>query len=277
MALLGKEIRLSRLMPEDDGLYLGLTVDHSMARGVLSGLDTIEATLEKIVAGGPDAITMHKGIAANCFSTYAGKAALVLKCTTFAPYHPDYDAVVSRVEEGVRMGADAVSVGCILGGDNQAEQVSTLGEFSRAAEEFGMPLVSHIYPRGNQIAPEERTSWRNVLYAARTAAELGVDLIKTYYTGDPDSFAKVVQGTPARVLIAGGSSEKSIEEYLRMTRDVIDAGAKGVTYGRFVFGYKNPTALVKTLRAVIHKGVSVRDALEYLRELEEKDSDRGTP
>jgi len=268
MSYLGKEVRLNRLMPEGDGLYLGLTVDHAMARGVMPGLDTIDETLSKLVAGGPYAVTMHKGIAERCFAKYAGKVPLVFKCTTFAPSHPDADVVVGDVEEGIRMGADAVSVGCIVGGDNQAEQVHTLSVFSKIANDYGMPLVTHIYPRGNLIPVEERCAWQNVLYATRTAAELGVDLIKTNYTGDPESFAKVVQGTPARVLVAGGDTAGSIRGYLQMTRDCIDAGGKGVTYGRFVFGYKNPTALVKTLRAIIHGGFGVKEALEYLAELE---------
>jgi len=36
------------------------------------------------------------------------------------------------------------------------------------------------------------------------AAELGVDIIKTTYTGDPKSMARVVEACPARVAIQGG-------------------------------------------------------------------------
>ena len=71
--MIGKEIRLKRLIPVTDGKYFGLTVDHAIARGVMPGLDTIDDTLSKMVAGGPNAITMHKGIAEKCFAPYAGK------------------------------------------------------------------------------------------------------------------------------------------------------------------------------------------------------------
>lgn len=268
MSNLGKKVRLNRLMPETDGLYFGITVDHAMARGVMPGIYNIDDILKKLVEGHPDAITMHKGIAEHCFSKYASMIPLVLKCTTFSPYHPDADVVVCDVDEGVKMGADAVSVGCIVGGDNQAEQVHTLSVFSKAASDVGMPLITHIYPRGNHIPLKEHSHWKNVLYATRMAAELGADLIKTNYTGNPDDFAKVVQGTPAPVLIAGGDNNDSVIDYLKMTRDVIDMGGKGVTYGRFVFSYKNPTALVKTLRNVIHEGFSVKEAIEFLEDLE---------
>lgn len=266
--MIGKEIRLGRLIPGADGKYFGLTVDHAMGRGVMRGLDTIDDTLAKMAAGGPNAITMHKGIAERCFAPYAGKVPLVLKLTTFGVYHYDEDVEVADVEEALVMGADAVSVGCILGGDIQDRQLRMLARLSKDAYRWGMPLISHIYPRGNHITGADQYSVENVTYAARTAAELGVDLIKTNYTGDPDSFAKVVQAVPTRVAIAGGMKCKTAGEYLQMTRDVMDAGAAGVTYGRFVFQYEHVTALVKTLSQVIHNGLSVKEAKELLEQLE---------
>ncbi len=267
MSTIGKEIRLKRLIPEDDGLYFGLTIDHAMARGVLPGIYNVEDTIKKLMVGKPDGITMHKGIAEHCFSDYAGLVPLVLKCTTFSPFHPGEDVVVSDVEEGIRMGADAISVGCIVGGDNQSSQINTLGTFSKIANEMGMPIMTHIYPRGNLIPKEERYDWKNILYATRAAAELGVDLIKTDYPGDPESFAKVVQGTPAKVFIAGGFNTDTVQEYLQMTRDIIDAGGMGVTYGRYVFSYKDPTSLVIVLRKIIHEKYSVKEAMELLEHL----------
>lgn len=268
MEYIGYDARMHRLMPEGDGRYFGVTVDHSMARGVMRGLDTIQATIDGMCEGRPNAITMHKGLVEKCFKKHAGIVPLVLKCTTFSPYQPDRDTPVATVEEAVRLGADAISVGCIVGGDKQPEQLSNLAEYCRRAKELGMPVISHIYPRGNLIADSDRYDWENILYAARTAAELGVDLIKTNYTGDPDSFRKVVEGTPSMVAIAGGDNCSTAEELLRMTRDVLDSGAVGVTYGRFIIQYPNIPAIVKAVGAVIHQGFGVKEALELLAELE---------
>lgn len=63
--MIGKEIRLKRLIPGTDGKYFGLTVDHAIARGVMPGLDTIDDTLSKMVAGGPNAITMLRALQKN--------------------------------------------------------------------------------------------------------------------------------------------------------------------------------------------------------------------
>lgn len=169
------------------------------------------------------------------------------------------------------MGADAVSVGCIIGGDNQDQQIQMLSKISKEATSYGMPLISHIYPRGNKIVGEDQYKWENVAYAARIAAELGVDIVKTNYTGSAEASQKVVEATPTRVAIAGGTRGDRIEDYLQMTKDVLDAGGIGVTYGRVVFQYQNPTALIKTLHAIIHKGASVKEAIELLHKLDREE------
>lgn len=268
MEFMGYNTRMYRLMPEGDGRYLGLTVDHSMARGVMRGLDTVQETIDGMCEGKPNAITMHKGLAERCFQKHAGMTPLVLKCTTFSPYQPDYDTPVATVEEALRLGADAISVGCIVGGERQPEQLSTLAQYCRRAKEVGLPVISHIYPRGNYIAKENQCDWQNILYATRTAAELGVDLIKTNYTGDQDSFGKVVDGTPSMVAIAGGDHCQTPEELFRMTKEVLETGAVGVTYGRFIIQYPHIGAIVKAVRAMIHENYGVKEALALLEELE---------
>jgi DhnA family fructose-bisphosphate aldolase class Ia len=55
-------------------------------------------------------------IARNCFSI-AGKVALIMKSTSYSiPYPPYYDAPVADVEEAVILGADAITVGILVGG-----------------------------------------------------------------------------------------------------------------------------------------------------------------
>lgn len=271
MAFLGKEVRLNRLFAKGDGRYLGLTVDHAMARGVMRGLDTIRPTLAALLAGGPDAITMHKGLAEECFAPYAGKVPLVVKCSTFSPFQPAEDTPVCTVEEAVRLGGDAVSMGCIVGGDKQPGQIAALAAIARDAAAAGMPLLAHIYPRG--IA--DKAAWtdvENVMYAARLGAELGVDLVKTNYTGSIESFARVVACCPARVVVAGGTPGGEIAHYFQMAHDVLQAGGAGITFGRTVFQHAHPTAVVKALVRLVHGNASVAEALQYLAHLEAEEA-----
>lgn len=264
---LGKEIRLNRLLDQKSHRYLGVTVDHSMARGVMPGLENISSLIQEIFEGGPNGLTMHKGIAEKCVHKGFGNVPIVLKCTTFSPVNPKRDVPVASVKEAIALGADAISVGCIVLGKEQEIQVETLAKFTAEAKDYGMPVFAHLYPRGL----DDSSKWRdvaNVMYATRLGAELGVDLIKTMYTGSVDSFAKVVEATPAMVAVAGGDAGlNSVDECLKLAKDVIDAGGVGITFGRCIFQFKKPSALIKALSKVIHENYSVKEAHEYLDNL----------
>ncbi len=270
MAMLGKAVRMSRLVDSKSGKMMAITVDHAISRGIapMRGIQDIRAAIAAIVPGRPNAMTMTKGIAESCFWPYAGQVSLLLKCSSYAPVHPTKDVVFGSVEEAVRMGADAVSIGAMTLGDYQDVQFAEIGKISEACMVQGMPLIGHVYPKGEHVAPADRTAWENIAYCCRAAAELGVDIIKTTYTGSPDTMEKVVACCPARVVIQGGDACKTLDDYLQMTRDAMDCGVGGVTMGRFVWDYRDVTALVVVLRKIIHEGYSVREAKELLELLE---------
>ena len=185
MAMLGKAVRMSRLVNPKSNKMMAITVDHSISRGILEGLIPIQETIDKIVAGGPNAITMTKGIAELCWPQHAGKVSLLLKCSSYSPVQPTSDVLFGDAEEGVRMGADGVSVGAMMLGDHQAAQLADIGRLSKQCMSYGMPLIGHMYPKGESVAKVDQTKWENITYSVRAGAELGVDIIKTTYTGDP--------------------------------------------------------------------------------------------
>ncbi len=81
----------------------------------------------------------------------------------------------------------------------------------------------------------------------RVAAGLGADVVKSYYTGDPDTFKKVVKCCPVPIIVLSGPGAEDPKGLLQIVRDVVDVGAKGVIMGRNVWGYRNPAAMVKAL------------------------------
>ena len=265
---LGKAIRLGRLFHEGSGRMLAITLDHAIARGVLPGLVDVEPAISAVAAGGPDAITLQKGIASRAFSPEYSVAgvSLIVKATSYSPFHRTLDTPTATVEEAVRLGADAISVGMLVGDANQAQQLTHLSSISREAEALGMPLAAHIYPRGGDLEGE-RLSVENVQYAVRAGAEVGVDVVKTEYTGSAESFAEVVRAAhPARVVLAGGSPGGKLRDYFRMTVDAMAAGAAGFTYGRFVWQHPNPTRVVEALRLMVHENAGVGAALGHVEE-----------
>ncbi|NOY76738.1 MAG: aldolase, partial [Calditrichaeota bacterium] len=51
---------------------------------------------------------------------------------------------------------------------------------------------------------------------------------------------------------------------LTRTKAVIDRGAAGIVYGRNIIQHENPKAITKALMGIVHDGLSVEQALEFL-------------
>lgn len=265
MASLGKTVRLNRILNPKSGKLIIVTVDHPITRGMFPALVNMEETLKKIVQGGPDALLMHKGIAERFFYPHAGKIPLILKASSFSPFHPTYDTWVAHADEAVRLGADAISMGVIIGSAQQAEMLRNLGALSKDAGQYGLVLMAHMYPKGELIKDEERFSVDKLSYCVRAGEELGVDVIKTWYTGAPDTFRKVVEAAPGKVVAAGGPKTDTDQQLLQMVRGVMDAGALGVAFGRNVWGHSDPVRIIRAIKAVIHDDMPVEAALQVLK------------
>jgi len=264
--MLGKEVRLNRLFSSKSGNILVIALDHAIGWGVIDGIADIRSTMEKIIESQPDALTMLKGTAQRVFAPYAGSIPFIMKSTTFSPAHPIYDASVGTVEEALRLGADAIATGCTLLGEKQAELLHNLACVSEKAFSYGLPTVTHIYPKGAEKGKEYEKE--NVMYAARAAAELDIDIVKTFYTGDPESYKEVIDACPSRVVVSGGPKLPSLKDVFQMTYDAMSVGAKGVTYGRNVWQAKDPVAVVNALKHIIHNKGNVSEAMEIAKERE---------
>ncbi len=272
MALLGKEVRMSRLVNPKSNKMMAITVDHAISRGIapMTGIQDIQGAIDKIVAGRPDAMTMTGPIAERCLEKHAGKVSLLCKISSYSPVSPTQDAVFGTVDSAIALGADAVSMGCMTLGDFQNEQFEAIGKVAQECRLKGMPLIGHVNPKGESVPVDQRASWENIAYCVRSACELGMDIVKTTYTGDPESMAKAISCVPSsfRVVIQGGDACKTLDDYLNMTYDAMQCGVGGVTMGRFVWDYKDVTALVIALRYIIHEGYTPKQAKELLAQLE---------
>jgi class I fructose-bisphosphate aldolase len=253
MATLGKVIRLNRLKNATSGRILTVALDHAPSYGILQGLEDIQAIADKVAAGGPDAMMFMKGPAERCFERYAGRIALILKCSNLSPFHPEHDVWVHSVEDALRLGADAIAMAVTVGSHYQAEHLNNLGALVREAEKVGLPVIAHAYPNGELVPAAERYTLNQVAYASRVAMELGVDIVKTFYTGSAETFAEVVRvASPAIVVAAGGPRLESRADVLQMTRDVVASGAGGITFGRNIWQCDDIISMLQALKAIVH-------------------------
>jgi DhnA family fructose-bisphosphate aldolase class Ia len=113
---------------------------------------------------------------------YAGRVPLVLKLNGKTEIPSDDEALSplnASVEDAVRLGADAVGYTLYVGSPAQERDFDQLSRVRQDATRFGMPLIVWSYPRGKFVNAKggQLTSWA-IEYAARTAQELGADVVK---------------------------------------------------------------------------------------------------
>ena len=265
MTSLGKAVHIGRLRNPASGRIFTVALDHAPSYGVLAGLEDISAALLRVCQGGPDAVLLMKGTAERCFAPYAGRIALIMKCSTLSPYHPNHDVWVTSVEDALRLGADAIAMAMTVGSEQQAEILKSVAGLVREAERVGLPVIVHTYPNGDLVPPQERYTAERVTYAARLAMEVGVDIVKTFYTGSTESFAKVVQvAAPALVVAAGGAKLETERDALQMAANVVQAGAAGITFGRNIWQCSDTPTMVRAFKRIVHEGASVDQALAGL-------------
>ena len=263
--MIGKKIRLERIINRHTGRTVIAPMDHGVSNGPMKGIIDIDKTVESISQGGADAILMHKGIVEQGHRGYGKDIGLIVHLsasTSLAP-NPNNKVIVTSVEKAIQLGADAVSVHVNLGSETESEMLQELGEISETCSYWGIPLLAMMYPRGQKVENEHDVEL--VKHAARVGSELGVDIVKTNYTGDPDSFKEVVEGALVPVVIAGGPKVDTDEELLQMVKDSIEVGGAGVAFGRNLFQAENPGKITRAISEVVHNDLEVNEALKFLK------------
>jgi class I fructose-bisphosphate aldolase len=261
---IGKTIRLNRLFAHPSGRFCSVAVDHfiNYGQGLPDALEQMPRTLQAIVAGQPDAVTMMKGIASSAWGPFAGKVPLIIQSITGRPDDTAFEQIINP-EEAVRMGADAMAMAAYVHGANEAHYLRVAADAVREAARFDLPIILHIYPRDKSSNYKDISfDPEDIAWAVHCALEVGVDVIKVPYCGDVKAYAQIIANTPVPVVAAGGPRQGTLEAALKMMSEVVESGAKGATIGRNIWSHKNITGAVQAFKAVIHDCVSPQEAMQ---------------
>jgi fructose-bisphosphate aldolase/2-amino-3,7-dideoxy-D-threo-hept-6-ulosonate synthase len=257
----GRDIRLARIL--NDGKMLCIPMDHGISNGPIKGLEDVHSIIYQCSSAGLSCVLVNKGIIKSMpRPPNIGLIAHFSASTSIGPA-PNRKILIGSVEEAIRLGADAVSLHINIGSKEEPEMLQKLGVISDKCDEWSVPLVAMMYPRGENIKNPHDPEI--VSHAARVGAEAGADIVKAVYTGDPDSFKRVVRSCPVPIVIAGGPKASTDKEILEMCEGAMTSGAKGVTFGRNIFQHKNPPAIVRALYKII---IEKRNATEAMKELD---------
>jgi len=270
MHSLGKEIRLKRLIRQESNSSVICALDHGMTSPTfLSGLRDMKARVREAQAGGANVFMLSKGFARIVVDELQRETSFAMMLSAAAAGCPKPNIIVEigKVEEALRLGADAVVVYVALNGENEPEMINFVARVGGECERLGMPFIAEAeYPSAYASLDtlREEYGYEYLLRNSRLCAELGADIVKTNWPGDADLFAKIVEATKVPMVVAGGTLV-SDEELLKRMELAMQAGAIGCSVGRNIFQHENPFAMTRALARVIHERWPAKDALEELR------------
>lgn len=259
----GEQIRLKRLF--STGNVVIVAVDHGLYNGPLPGLIDLPRVVQSIVDA--DAILMSPGMPAHCADVFSkrGAPSLIIRLnwgTQYATqwnYETAHSVPMITAQDALALGADIALTGFSLHTGDQkmdAKNIGVLAQQIAQKRTAGIPLIGEFYPAGAEdLAPEQLQE--QVAVGCRIAAELGSDMIKTFYTGK--DFDKIVAATPVPIFGLGARKTPREIDALRLAANEIRSGARGIVFGRNVVQARDPKRFLDALKEVVKVGKDPED------------------
>ena len=255
----GMKDRLARIFDPKSGRTVMLAFDHGYIMGPTAGLERPDLAIPPL-APYADVLMATRGAIKSCVPPTFNKA-IALRCTTdTSVLHEDlsYGHVGVDVEDAIRLNASCIVVQTFVGSKNEVGSFKNLSDMINAGNRYGIPVMG-VTAVGKEM---ERTK-RYFQLATRILAELGAQVIKTYYC---EGFEEVTAACPVPIVIAGGKKTPE-KEALEMAYNAIRDGAAGVDMGRNIFQSENPAAMLQAVRAVVHENASAKEAYDLFLSL----------
>jgi fructose-bisphosphate aldolase/2-amino-3,7-dideoxy-D-threo-hept-6-ulosonate synthase len=263
MSEIGKAIRSSQITNRKSGKLVVVAMDHSPAIGPCPGLIDPVDTVRKMAPAHPDSLFMHKGNIKKVYPILIEhRIPFLLSITTATVIGPAPERVylVDTVEYAAQIGASGVSMRIFVGCQYEMEMIKALGQVSAECEKYGLVLMAMMYPKGF----ENDYNVQLVKHASRLGAELGADYVKTYYTGDAQSFSEVTESCPAPIVMSGGAKTDTAYDFLVTVKGAMDGGAAGVAVGRNIWQHPNPAAMLEAVNKIVHDGLSPEEVVQSM-------------
>jgi class I fructose-bisphosphate aldolase len=265
---IGKRVRLSRVLKGGRGVIFAF--DHGFEHGPSDfseeSLDPREV-VGRAVEAGFDAIMMNKGIAEATADLWTGRVPLILKMTgktSLKPKELQFSQYgISSVDDAIALAADGVAGTVYWGAPEEEAMASSFSRVIARCDDLGMPSMILAYPRGPAI--RDSSDPDVVAYVARASSELGVDIIKTHYTGSVESFRRVVRAATVPVMLSGGVKAEDPRQFFEVVAAVLEAGGAGVVVGRNVFQSPRFVGMGAALKGMVHGNLSPGEAEKVLQ------------
>ncbi len=247
--------RMARVF-NPDGRSLIVAYDHGQGGANYGGMADPGTTLPELIAAGADAVLTTVGVARH-FERLLARTGLIVSLDRAAGDEEEF------VRELVLLGAEMGKIVLTPWNPDQPDSPNRVRRLATVCHAWDLPLMVEPIPVNFQST--ENHTPAKVGQAAKMACELGGDLIKMHYTGDPGSFRQATAPVYQPVVILGGPKRPDETAVLRDVYDAMSAGAVGVAIGRNIWAHERPARMVAALAAVVHGGLAPEQAARELQ------------
>lgn len=255
----GMKNRMAGILSPKDGRCVMLAVDHGYFQGPTTGLERPRDVVAPLVPYA-DSLMLTRGVLRASVDADV-RVPIVLRMsggTSVLKEDLSNEDITVSTEDAIRCNASAMAISVFVGSANERQTLANLAKLCDDGQKYGIPVLA-VTAVGKEMVRDARY----LGLATRICAELGANVVKTYYC---EGFEKVVNGCPVPVVIAGG---KKIEERdaLKLAYSAVSAGAAGVDMGRNIFQSRWPVPMIRAVRMIVHEGLTDEQAWTELQKM----------
>ena len=254
----GMKRHLSNIFDAKSGKTVMFAFDHGHFMGSTAGLERLDLVIPKLLPA-IDVLMGTRGALRTCIPPDTGKAIALRVSSGSSMLNDDlsHEILAVDMEDSIRMNADCIAVQTFIGADGQLSSIDNLSKCINAGMRYNIPVLG-VVAVGKDM---ERTD-RFFKLATRIVAEMGANIIKTYYC---DNFEEVVAACPVPIVVAGGKKLPE-RDALTLAYNSIAGGAAGLDMGRNIFQSENSLEMALAIRKIVHEGFTDKEAWEFFRE-----------
>lgn len=258
----GIQIRMNRILNKIDGRTVVVAIDHGGIAGPVKGIERPAQVIRDCIAAGADAILATRGVVRAAMGEWNRGTSIILRLTGgFTVLGGSFEEeMICSPRTAVSYGADCVAMTVKFGHRREGEFTKQASLAIGECEELGLPVMIEAMAK---VEGKKSSDLEGIRLAARAAQEIGADIVKTYYTGNPDSFRQVVEGCPVPVVILGGEKNDSLQGLFEDVYWSIQAGGAGIAIGRNIWAQGRTQAMVEAMNGIVHAGWTVTQALAH--------------
>ena len=258
----GMKKHLTNIFNPKSGNTVMFAFDHGYFMGSVSGLERLDILIPQLIDH-VDVLMATRGALRTCVKPNFRKGIALRVSSGSSMINEDlsHEIVSVDIEDAIRMNADCMAVQTFIGADGQLSSIDNLSKVISAGARYSIPTLGVIAVGKNM----ERTSQYFKL-ATRIVAELGANIVKTYYCDDyANAFEEIAAACPVPIVVAGGK-KLTEKDALTMAYKSIQGGARGLDMGRNIFQSQHPAAMADSIGKIVHNKYTDKEAWEFFRD-----------